>query len=140
MDLKRFGVAFGAKYLERHLDDDKFWSDLLRRRLNPMLKEVDPILMVQYFEEKLDFTKLLNSDHLDIIKQYTEGNEDLLQKLKSRIERKLIQFEWSWIEQWWKKDHPDLLGVVINHPSRIEFQQYLKNGIEDLSKQVKNTF
>lgn len=140
MDLKRFGVAFGAKYLERHLDDDKFWSDLLRRRLNPMLKEVDPILLVQYFEEKLDFTKLLNNDHLDMIKNYTEGNEDLLQKLKSRVERKLIQFEWSWIEEWWKKDHPDLLGVVINHPSKSEFEKYLKKGIEALSIQVKNSF
>ena len=137
---KRFMVAFGAKYLERHLDDDQFWSDLLRKKLNPKLKEVDPLLLVQSFEDNYDLKKLLIADDLQTITNMTEGNEDLLQKLKAKADMQLGNFEWSWIREWWKKDHPGLLAVVENHPEAVKFEDYLREGIKGLAKTITETF
>jgi len=137
---KRFFVALGAKYLERHIDDDQFWAELLRKKLNPKLKQVDPLLLVQSFQDNYDFKKLVIAEDLQTIKNMTEGNEDLLQKLKEKAQMRIGSFEWSWIEEWWKKDHPGLLAVVNNHPKSKEFRIYLTNGIEGLAKTITETF
>ena len=136
----RFFVAFGAKYLERHLNDDKFWAELLTKKLNPKLKLVEPLLLVQSFQDNYDFKKLMIAEDLQTIKNMTEGNEDLLQKLKEKAHMQIGNFEWSWIEEWWKKDHPGLLAVVKNHPKSKEFMIYLTNGIEGLAKTITDSF
>ena len=136
----RFFVAFGAKYLERHLDDDEFWSDLLRKNINPRLKELNPILLVEYFEGNQLFDKIFDHTDMDRIHKMTEGNEDLLVKLKEKAQLNLKSFEWSWIEVWWKKDHPKLLGVVRNHPKSQEFKIYLTIQITKLSKNITDSF
>lgn len=135
-DKRRFFVAFGVKYLERHLDDDQFWADLLRKKLNPKLRQVDPLLLVQSFQDNYDLKKLLIADDIQTMKNMTEGNEDLLVKLKEKASMQLANFEWSWIEEWWKKDHPKLLAVVENHPEVVKFKAYLKEGIHGLSKTI----
>ncbi len=139
-DKNRFFVAFGAKYLERHLDDDEFWSDLLRKNINPRLKELNPILLVEYFEGNQPFDKIFDHSDMDRIHKMTEGNEDLLVKLKEKAQLNLKSFEWSWIEKWWKKDHPKLLGVVRNHPKSQEFKIYLTQQISKLSKNITDSF
>ena len=136
----RFIVAFGAKYLERHLEDEQFWSDLLRKTLNPKLKAVEPLLLVQSFQDNIDFKKLLIAEDLQTIQNMTEGNEDLLQKLKAKAKMQIGNFEWSWIELWWKKDHPGLLAVVDNHPEAERFRSYLKKGIHGLAESITETF
>lgn len=137
--LKRFAVGFGAKYLERHLDDPKFWADLLKKNINPMLKEVHPLLLCESFENNSSFKDLFLSGHMNKIQEMVEGNEDLLEKLKQKAKLSLVSFEWLWIEEWWNNDHPELLGVVINHPKPEEFKKYLLKEISDLAKTVTNS-
>ena len=139
-DKNRFMVALGAKYLERHIDDEKFWSDLIRKNINPMLKEVHPLLLSEYFDNNKSFQDIFVTDHLNKIKTMVEGNEDLLVKLKQKAELSLMSFEWSWIEEWWKKDHIELLSVVENHVKSEEFKKYLTSQISALAKKVKNSF
>jgi len=137
---KRFAVGFGADYLLRHIDDDQFWSDLLRKSVKPQLDELDPLLLVQSFQDKFDFKLLLGAEHIDRVKEMIHGNEDLLVRLKDRSRLKLIQFEWIWIEDWFKKDHKNLLAIINNHPKKEEFQIYITEGIRDLAKKFVNSF
>ncbi len=140
MDWKRVVVGFGADYLLKKIDDDKFWSDLLRKSVNPQLDKLSPLLLVQSFQDKYDFKLLLGSEHIDRLREFTQGNEDLLQKLKQRSQLKMIDFEWSWIEEWFSKDHKNLLAIINNHPEKEEFQKYITEGILDLSKKFVNSF
>ncbi len=135
-DKNRFLVGFGAKYLERHLEDDQFWSDLLRKNVNPKLAELNPILLVEYFEKNMEFDKIFGHGDIDRIHEMVEGNEDLLVKLKQKAELNLRSFEWNWIEDWFKKDHQEILGVIINHPRSEEFKKYLTDQIAKLSKNI----
>lgn len=139
IDWKRFGVAFGAKYLERHIDDDEFWAQLLRRTLKPALKELNPLLMVQSFEENYDFKRMLESEHLEMFHNMIEGNEDLLVKLKEKSREKMIGFSWDWIEVWWKKDHPNLLAMVLNYPEPEKMKKYVENGVRELADHFTNS-
>ena len=136
----RFIVSVTAKVLNRRIDDDEFWSDLLRKNLNKRLKNLDPILLVEYFEKNEPFDTIFNSSDLDKIHKIVKGNEDLLVKLKQKAQLKLKSFEWSWIEIWWKKDHPILLGVVRNHPKSEDFKKYLTEQITKLSRNITNSF
>ncbi len=68
---KRFAVGFTAKIFERHIDDDKFWSDLLSKALKPQLDELDPLLLVQSFQENYDFKKMLEPEHIKDIYEIT---------------------------------------------------------------------
>jgi len=139
-DLKRFGVSLGVNYLVKRIDDDKFWSDLLRKYLKPQLDDLDPLMLVQSFQDNYDFKLLLQADHIDKFKEFTKGNEDLLVKIKEKSRLKMIAFEWTWIEEWFRKDHPSLLGIINNHPRKEEFQKYITDGILDLSKKFTNSF
>ncbi len=139
-DWKRFAVAFGANIFLRHIDDDKFWSDILRKTLKPQLDQIDPLLMVQSFQENYDFKKMLEPDHIKSIYEITEGNEDLLVKLKQRSKLKMVSFSWKWIEEWWQKDHKDLLAIVENHPDRERFRNYIVKGVKELAEKFQNSF
>lgn len=137
---KRFAVSAGAKYLESKIDDDEFWSDLLRKKINPKLKELHGLVLVEYFEKNMPFDQIFGSGDLEKIHNLTEGNEDLLVKLRLKAELSLKSFEWSWIENWFKKDHPILLGVIINHPRSEEFKKYLVFQIGNLSRNITKSF
>ncbi len=140
IDWKRFAVGLGVNYLVKRIDDDQFWSDLLRKYLKPQLDEIEPLLLVQSFQDKYDFKLLLQEEHIDRFKEFVKGNEDLMVKLKDKSRLKMIAFEWSWIEEWFKKDHKNLLAIINNHPQKKEFQIYITNGILDLAKKFVNSF
>lgn len=140
IDWKRFAVGLGVNYLVKRIDDDQFWSDLLRKYLKPQLDEIEPLLLVQSFQDNYDFKLLLQEQHIDKFKEFVKGNEDLMVKLKDRSRLKMIAFEWSWIEEWFKKDHKNLLAIINNHPRKKEFQNYITNGILDLAKKFVNSF
>lgn len=140
IDWKRFAVGLGANYLVKRIDDDQFWSDLLRKYLKPQLDEIEPLLLVQSFQDNYDFKLLLQEEHIDKFKEFVKGNEDLMVKLKDKSRLKMIAFEWSWIEEWFKKDHKNLLAIINNHPQKKEFQIYITNGILDLAKKFTNSF
>lgn len=140
IDWKRFAVGLGVNYLVKRIDDDQFWSDLLRKYLKPQLDEIEPLLLVQSFQDNYDFKLLLQEQHIDKFKEFVKGNEDLMVKLKDKSRLKMIAFEWSWIEEWFKKDHKNLLAIINNHPRKKEFQNYITNGILDLAKKFVNSF
>jgi len=140
IDWKRFAVGLGVNYLVKRIDDDQFWSDLLRKYLKPQLDEIEPLLLVQSFQDNYDFKLLLQEQHIDKFKEFVKGNEDLMVKLKDKSRLKMIAFEWSWIEEWFKKDHKNLLAIINNHPQKKEFQIYITNGILDLAKKFVNSF
>ena len=140
IDWKRFAVGLGVNYLVKRIDDDQFWSDLLRKYLKPQLDEIEPLLLVQSFQDNYDFKLLLQEQHIDKLKEFVKGNEDLMVKLKDKSRLKMIAFEWSWIEEWFKKDHKNLLAIINNHPRKKEFQNYITNGILDLAKKFVNSF
>lgn len=140
IDWKRFAVGLGVNYLVKRIDDDQFWSDLLRKYLKPQLDEIEPLLLVQSFQDNYDFKLLLQEEHIDKFKEFVKGNEDLMVKLKDKSRLKMIAFEWSWIEEWFKKDHKNLLAIINNHPRKKEFQNYITNGILDLAKKFVNSF
>jgi len=140
IDWKRFAVGLGVNYLVKRIDDDQFWSDLLRKYLKPQLDEIEPLLLVQSFQDNYDFKLLLQEQHIDKFKEFVKGNEDLMVKLKDKSRLKMIAFEWSWIEEWFKKDHKNLLAIINNHPRKKEFQIYITNGILDLAKKFVNSF
>ena len=140
IDWKRFAVGLGVNYLVKRIDDDQFWSDLLRKYLKPQLDEIEPLLLVQSFQDNYDFKLLLQEEHIDKFKEFVKGNEDLMVKLKDKSRLKMIAFEWSWIEEWFRKDHKNLLAIINNHPRKKEFQIYITNGILDLAKKFVNSF
>lgn len=140
IDWKRFAVGLGVNYLVKRIDDDQFWSDLLRKYLKPQLDEIEPLLLVQSFQDNYDFKLLLQEQHIDKFKEFVKGNEDLMVKLKDKSRLKMIAFEWSWIEEWFRKDHKNLLAIINNHPRKKEFQNYITNGILDLAKKFVNSF
>lgn len=140
IDWKRFAVGLGVNYLVKRIDDDQFWSELLRKYLKPQLDEIEPLLLVQSFQDNYDFKLLLQEEHIDKFKEFVKGNEDLMVKLKDKSRLKMIAFEWSWIEEWFKKDHKNLLAIINNHPRKKEFQNYITNGILDLAKKFVNSF
>lgn len=138
-DAQALAKRFGARFLERQLDNDQFWKEIIRKIMNPKLDLIYPQEMVYAFENKMQIKSLFREEHTEALKQFVEGNEDILEKLKKKFEYSLPGFEWEAIEIWWKKDHPKLLGVIVNHPRSAEMKRWLVEGIIDLVKKIINS-
>jgi len=135
-DAQILAKRFGARFLERQLDNKEFWKEIIRKIMNPKIDQIYPQEMVYAFEQKMEIKSLFREEHTQVIRKFVEGNEDILEKIKKKFEFEIPGFEWEAIEIWWKKDHPKLLGVIINHPRSPEFKLWLVTGITELTRKI----
>lgn len=129
----------GAKYIEKRIDDDKFWSEVLRMVLNPKIGKMYSQELVYAFEKNMDLSDLYRQDHTEAMKNLAKGNEDVLVKIKHKLAFSLPMFTWEWIEDWWKKDQPKLLAIINNHPKSPEFKRWMVEGIRKLCLKISET-
>lgn len=136
---KAIAKRFGGKLLMRNLGNDKFWSDILRTVLNPKIGKMYSQELVYAFEKNMKLSDLYRVEHTEAMKEVAEGNEDVMAKIKEKLHFSTSLFTWEWIEDWWKKDQPKLLGIVMNHPRSPEFRRWLVEGIKDLCAKIAET-
>ena len=130
---------FGAKLIERRMDDDNFWTEILRTVMNPKIGKMYSQELVYAFEQNMNLADLYRTDHTEALRNLAKGNEDVMVKIKKKVGYSVTLFTWKWIEEWWQKDQPKLLGIVINHPRAPEFKLWLVEGIKGLCKKIAET-
>lgn len=135
---KRALIGGLAHYIEGKMDDDEWWASVLRSSINPSLKKIDPMDLYTAFETKMELSSLIGVTHVSKVHNFLQGNEDIIERVKKKMQKKLPSFEWTWIDDWWKKDHPQLRGIVINHPKSGEFKLWLCSEIVKMTKQLQS--